>query len=165
MAQPAPGDRLTRAIVSCDVSISNAIAQLENAGTGALLVCDEHGVLRGLLTDGDVRRALLRGVPFEKPCKTIASNDPIVARNCCTSVEALRLLDHARDYVLNHLPIVDEQGRVLELVLRSDLVTEEALSLSAVIMAGGLGTRLRPWTDDLPKPMLPVGDKPLLELA
>jgi NDP-sugar pyrophosphorylase family protein len=74
-------------------------------------------------------------------------------------------MDRSKDFVLNHLPVVDDAGRIVELLLRSDFVTEERLGLSAVIMAGGFGTRLRPLTDELPKPMLPMGDRPLLELT
>ena len=165
MAQAAPVDRLTRAIISSHATVSQAVAQLERAGTGALVLCDEERILCGLLTDGDLRRAILRGVPFDKPCATIAKLDPVVAGAGCPPAEALRLMDHAREFLLNHLPVVDQAGRVVDLLLRSDLVSEDRLGLSAVIMAGGLGTRLRPLTDGVPKPMLTLGDRPLLELT
>jgi dTDP-glucose pyrophosphorylase len=159
-------DRLSQAIISLQASIGEAIAQLERAGTGALLLCDNNRVLRGLLTDGDLRRAILRGVPFDQPCSLIANSDPIVAKDDCEPAEAFRLLDHAREYALNHLPVLDEEGRVVNLLLRSDLASEDYFAgLSAVIMAGGFGTRLRPLTDDVPKPMLTIGDRPLLELT
>lgn len=163
MAQAAPIDRLGTTIISSQAPISEALAQLERAGTGALLLCDENRVLCGLLTDGDLRRAILRGVTFDKPCLTIANPDPVIAQSELTPAEALNLMDHGREFVLNHLPIVDESGRVINFLLRSDFVSEEKLGLSAVIMAGGFGMRLRPLTDNLPKPMLPVGDRPLLE--
>lgn len=165
MAQVAPVDRLNQSLIFFGAPISEAIAQLERAGTGALILCDENRALRGLLTDGDLRRAILRGVEFDKPCSTIANPDPVVMGPACAPAEALHLMDHSKDFVLNHLPIIDEGGRVAGLLLRSDLVTEERLGLSAVIMAGGFGTRLRPLTEDLPKPMLPMGDRPLLELT
>jgi NDP-sugar pyrophosphorylase family protein len=72
-------------------------------------------------------------------------------------------MDHGREFVVNHLPLVDEQGRVAGILLRSDLVSSNLPAVSAVIMAGGFGTRLRPLTEHIPKPMLPVGDRPLLE--
>jgi len=65
---------------------------------------------------------------------------------------------------LRQIPILDEESRVTNLVLLTDLVKEYELPLKAVVMAGGFGTRLRPLTEDIPKPMLPVGDRPLLEL-
>src|SRR5262245_34544881 len=165
MAQVAPSDRLSRTVISSEATVSQAIARLERAGTGALLLCDEGRKLRGLLTDGDVRRAILRGVNFDRPCSAIANLDPVVAHAGCAPSEALHLMDHAKQFVVNHLPIVDEAGRVIELLLRSDLVSEAQLGLSAVIMAGGFGTRLRPLTDNVPKSMLTVGDRPLLELT
>ncbi|MCM3874389.1 MAG: nucleotidyltransferase family protein [Pyrinomonadaceae bacterium] len=166
MVRPAASiDRLTRTIIPSHASIAEAIAQLERAGTGALLLCDKERILRGLLTDGDLRRAILRGIPFDKPCSDIANPEPIVAIGIREAADALSLMDHAREFLLNHLPVVDDLGRVVDLVLRSDFVSEEKLGLSAVIMAGGFGSRLRPLTDDVPKPMLTVGDRPLLELT
>ena len=72
-------------------------------------------------------------------------------------------MDGARSFEINHLPLVDGAGRLAGLVLRTDMVTDVDLDLSAVVMAGGLGTRLRPLTEDMPKPMLPVGGRPLME--
>ena len=121
--------------------------------------------MRGLLTDGDLRRAILRGVAFDQACSSIANPDPVTAPKGCSSSEALRLMDRAKEFVLNHLPVVDESGRIVDLLLRSDLVSEDRLGLSAVIMAGGFGTRLKPLTDYVPKPMLTLGDRPILELT
>jgi NDP-sugar pyrophosphorylase family protein len=95
----------------------------------------------------------------------VAKLDPVIAEMGCAPADALRLMDHSRDFILNHLPLVDSSGRVVDLLLRSDLVSEERLGLSAVIMAGGLGTRLLPLTEYVPKPMLPLGDRPLMELT
>jgi NDP-sugar pyrophosphorylase family protein len=80
-------------------------------------------------------------------------------------VEALRLMDEGTCFPVDHLPIVDGGGKVVDLLLRRDLVALSPAAVGAVIMAGGLGTRLRPLTDRVPKPMLPVGDRPLLELT
>jgi NDP-sugar pyrophosphorylase family protein len=86
---------------------------------------------------------------------------PIVAPPEIENTDALKLMN---EHDVDQLPIVDrEGGRLLGLLLRRDLVPEDALPVAAVIMAGGKGTRLLPLTDDTPKPMLPVGDKPLLE--
>jgi dTDP-glucose pyrophosphorylase/CBS domain-containing protein len=162
----APADaskRIPGVIIAPHASIKEAIAGLERAGTGALLLCDEDRTLRGLLTDGDVRRAILRGLPLDKPCIEIATLSPVIARERVGPVEALRIMDHSRGFVLNQLPLVSEDGRATGLLLRSDIVAEEELPFSAIVMAGGQGLRLRPLTEDLPKPMLPVGGRPLLE--
>ena len=154
-------ERLKRTLISPGSAISEAIRRLDDAGTGVLLLCEADGRLAGVLTDGDIRRAMLRGVSFDRSCDSIASRTPVVVPPDVSAVEALRRMNEAD---VNQLPVVDPQtGKVVDLLLRRDLVTEEELSVAAVVMAGGFGTRLRPLTDDLPKPMLRVGDRPLLE--
>jgi dTDP-glucose pyrophosphorylase/predicted transcriptional regulator len=153
--------RLKSTLISPRETISAAIRRLDDAGTGVLLVCGEDGRLFGVLTDGDIRRAMLRGVSFDVPCESIACQMPVVAPPDVPAMEALRLMNEAD---VNQLPLVDPgDGRVVDLLLRRDLMTEKELAVAAVVMAGGFGTRLRPLTDDLPKPMLRVGDRPLLE--
>lgn len=155
--------RLESVLIAPEATIAEAVERLERAGTGALLVCDGERRLIGLLTDGDVRRAIIAGVPFDRACAEVAKREPIVAPADVTPAEALELMDRAREFVINHLPIVNAGGGVVGLLLRSDLVTQARLPLSAVIMAGGFGKRLLPLTEDTPKPMLRVGDRPLLE--
>lgn len=154
--------RLRQASITAEVPIAEAVARLDAAAIGALVVCDTDGRLAGLLTDGDVRRAMLQGIDFETPCRRIMNRDPVQAPPGVTPEDALRLLDRGREFLLDHLPVVDAEGRVVDLILRSDLVREAPLALSAVIMAGGFGTRMRPLTNETPKPMLPVGGRPLL---
>lgn len=158
-------ERLQRVVVAPDLAISEAIKVLDRSGIGVLLLCRVNRELVGILTDGDIRRALLQNIPFTQPCQTIASFDPVVGCSPLTRSEALQLMDHGKPFVINHLPIVDENGVVVNLLLRRDLMEENQGAVSAVIMAGGFGARLRPLTEDLPKPMLPLGDRPLLELT
>lgn len=159
-----PEKRLQRVLCAPDISIQEAISALDRAGTGILLLCDESRKLIGTLTDGDIRRALLHGSSLNLPSKSIATLNPITGRLPLTRIQVLNLMDHAKDFVVNHLPLIDEKGRVVELLLRADLISEDEFPGAAVIMAGGAGTRLRPLTNDLPKPLLPVGDRPLMEL-
>jgi NDP-sugar pyrophosphorylase family protein len=98
---------------------------------------------------------------MEAPCSTIASKEPVVASHSIPMAEALRLMNH---HDINQLPVVDAENHLVELLLRKDLVTDVELHLPAVVMAGGYGKRLLPLTESVPKPMLPVGDRPLLEL-
>ena len=147
-------------ITSTSASIGEAIARLDKAGTGALVLCSNGRKLHGLLTDGDVRRAILKGIPMETACEKIARMNPMTSAQSIPAGEALRLMNL---HDINHLPLVDDQGNIVEFLLRRDLVREEHLDLSAVIMAGGYGKRLLPLTEQVPKPMLPVGDRPLLE--
>jgi dTDP-glucose pyrophosphorylase/predicted transcriptional regulator len=154
--------RLESAMISPMASISEAIAVLDRAGTGALALCDEDRVLHGMLTDGDIRRAILQGTAMTDACRTIASQKPVVAHRSTTPAEALLLMN---EHDINHLPVVDSANRAVGFLLRKDLVPEMSVNLSAVIMAGGYGKRLLPLTERVPKPMLPVGDRPLLELT
>jgi NDP-sugar pyrophosphorylase family protein len=105
---------------------------------------------------------LLRGVSFDQPCSSIATAEPTVVREGVSVAEALQVMN-SRD--INQLPVLDAYDVLTGLLLRRDLTTEDWVPVSAVIMAGGFGTRLRPLTDQVPKPMLPVGDRPLLELT
>jgi dTDP-glucose pyrophosphorylase len=162
---PDPAERLARVLVSPEVPIDEALARLEYAETGVLLVTDEARRLVAVLTDGDIRRAVLAGLSLGEPCARVACSEPVVGPPALSPAEALRLMDRGREFPVDHLPLVDDAGVVRGLVLRRDLVREEPAPVAAVIMAGGLGTRLRPLTERTPKPMLPVGDRPLLELT
>ncbi len=94
--------------------------------------------------------------------RAIAGDIKAIVAPVGTSAEDLLHLMNQRG--IRHIPLVDQEKRVVDIGLMSQLVKTSELPLTAVIMAGGFGTRLRPMTNDLPKPMLPVGDKPLLEL-
>lgn len=156
----AAEERLESVMIPPTASISAAVGQLDKAGTGALVLCSTGGTLCGLLTDGDIRRAILQGKSMEIPCEAIASLKPVVAPPSISMTEALSLMNQ---HDIHHLPVVDAENRVVKFLLRKDLVTETRVDLSAVIMAGGFGKRLLPLTESVPKPMLPVGDRPLLE--
>src|SRR5579863_3492058 len=154
--------RLRAVIIAPEASISKGMAQLDKAGTGVLLICNKVRYLMGLLTDGDFRRAILQRKPLSAPCATIASSRPITAPVSVSSSEALRLM---KDHDVSQLPVVDSEGKVQKLILSQDIVPNRELAISAVVMAGGFGTRLLPLTENVPKPMLPVGGRPLLELT
>jgi len=161
-SEPTAEQRLKNVITVPTASISQAIEQLERAGTGALALCSDGRLLVGLLTDGDIRRAVLQGKSLTEPCATIATLMPVVAPENASPAEALYLMDQ---HDIHHLPMVDQKNRLVAFLLRKDLVSDSHTGLSAVIMAGGYGKRLMPLTKDVPKPMLPVGDRPLLELV
>ena len=141
-------------------SMGDAITQLNKAGTGALVLCTADHKLAGLLTDGDIRRAILRGVALSAACEDIASREPLTVDGSTSASEALELMVKND---ISHLPVVDASGCVIRFLLRRNLAQRGTADLSAVIMAGGYGKRLLPLTEQVPKPMLPVGDKPLLE--
>jgi dTDP-glucose pyrophosphorylase/CBS domain-containing protein len=154
-------DRLRKVCIAPQTSISDAIAQLNEAGTGALVLCNEEGKLCGLLADGDIRRAIIRRVPLTDPCGSIATADPVRASEPITPSDALHMMNK---HDIHQLPLVDKDGRIVEFLLRKDLVPHMHHDMQAVVMAGGYGKRLLPLTEKVPKPMLPVGERPLLEL-
>lgn len=150
-------------------SIRKAMAYIDRNGQGIVLVVDEERRLLGTITDGDVRRATLTGQGLDAPVSEL------LAGKACSSypkpvtapVEAERatLLRLMQERVIRQVPLIDANERVAGLVTLDELLPDEVVPLQAVIMAGGHGTRLRPLTEDLPKPMLPVGDRPLIQLT
>ena len=155
-------ERLSNIVVQSDISLSEALPGMDTAGHGILLVVNATGKLVGVITDGNIRRGLLNKESFDQPCSKFASINPITCDPGVTGAKALELMNHGRAFSINHLPVVSE-GRPVGLILREDLMKLEDLPLKAVIMAGGFGTRLQPHTLDIPKPMLPVDGKPILE--
>jgi dTDP-glucose pyrophosphorylase/CBS domain-containing protein len=149
-------------------SIRRAMACIDHNQRGIVVVVDEGRHLLGTITDGDLRRAVLAGMDLD------TAVDAILARKSTTSyaqpvtapigTEREKLIQLMKDHVVHQIPLLDEAGRVADLVTLDDLLPMQPLPLQAVIMAGGQGTRLRPLTEDVPKPMLPVGGRPLLEL-
>ncbi len=152
----APGDSI-RAVMEC----------IDRNGKQIALVVDDQRRLLGTLTDGDIRRAILAGTPLEAPATALlqrrAAGQRLVPLTAPAATPVPELLQLMTEYAVRHIPLVDAQRRVVDVAILSDIVGEYREPLHAVVMAGGYGTRLRPLTEDLPKPMLPMGDRPLLE--
>jgi len=148
-------------------SIQELIAFIDRNGQGIALVVDPGRHLLGVVTDGDIRRAILAGLDLKLTVQRLLEHKaqingptPITAPVGTSDAELLRMMNQ---HVLRHIPLVDPEGRVGDMSLLSNLVKGYELPIAAVIMAGGYGNRLRPLTEELPKPMLPVGDTPLIE--
>jgi len=151
-----PTDTLRQAALTIDANLS-----------GIAVVVDEAGRLIGTVTDGDLRRASLRDVPLDSSVADLLAArrgtryaKPLSAP-VGTSTEELLELMRARS--VRQLPIVDDQERVTDIAVLDRLVGSPSLPVTAVVMAGGLGTRLRPLTEDVPKPLLPIGGRPLID--
>ncbi len=143
--------------------LEEALKALDRSGRGIVMLVDGNGRLEGVLTDHDIRKALLHGATLQSSVDGHVNRRPIVARAGTPRDEVTRLLRAARK---EQLPLVDEEGRPVALETLSMLLLNEtgAHEHPAVIMAGGFGTRLRPLTDNTPKPLLPIGEKPLLRI-
>jgi dTDP-glucose pyrophosphorylase/CBS domain-containing protein len=149
-------------------SIRDAIARMDENRQGIILVVSDAGRLQGTVTDGDIRRAMLADIDLTLPVFKLVERKagtlyekPITAPTTADTKTRIALL---HEHNILHLPITDSEGRVVGLVTRDEFLPGEELPLHAVIMAGGFGTRLMPLTEEIPKPMLQVGDRPLLEI-
>ena len=154
-------EKIWRTIVLRPTStIKQAIATLNNTGLQIVLVLDESDTLLGTVTDGDIRRGLLRGLTLEEPIEGVMSSNSLVAPPEMSRDVVLQLM-HANRF--RQLPVVDINYKVVGLHLWDEIAVPPERPNLIVIMAGGLGTRLRPHTENCPKPMLPVAGKPMLE--
>lgn len=151
-------------------SIRETMGVIDRHAKGVALLVDEDCHLIATITDGDIRRAILVGIDLDQPIQFLAGHASRMVRyhegplTAPVGAPATDLLHLMAEKHLRQIPLLDENGRVIDLVVLDDLVRDYELPLRAVVMAGGYGTRLRPLTDDLPKPMLPLGSRPLLEL-
>ena len=158
---------VTDYIVYHDGSIRDAIVCINQGAKGIALVVNQARRLVGTITDGDIRRAMLDGVRLDAPIEQLFDkktdelySKPITARVGDSYEKIIQLME---EYVIRQVPLIDENDRVVDLVVIEDILPKESLPLNAVVMAGGYGTRLLPLTEELPKPMLPIGNRPLME--
>lgn len=149
------------AVVAPDLVLSVALELLDRGGFRVLLVADADGKLLGTLTDGDIRRALLKHTSLNSTVAETMHASPRVALIGETSERLRALMGH---YSLLHIPIVDHLGRIVGLETLQGVNNHPDVDAWVFLMAGGFGKRLRPLTDDCPKPMLKVDGKPILEI-
>ncbi|TKI58591.1 CBS domain-containing protein [Brevibacillus antibioticus] len=147
-------------LVSPNTPILNTLEIIDRNARQIALVADESGRLLGTVTDGDIRRGLLKGKALEDPTSTIMNPFPTVASPYDSRENILALMKIKQ---IHQIPIVDEDGKIVQVEMLNDLLRPTKKDNWVVLMAGGLGTRLYPLTHDCPKPLLKVGNKPLLE--
>jgi dTDP-glucose pyrophosphorylase len=148
-----------RHLISKDLSLKDALIQLNTLGADAILfVVDGDSLLIGSLTDGDVRRGFLKGLTFTNLITEFIQPDPKFIQKGKYSISQVT---DFRERNFKVIPVVDEHRRIVNIINFRYL--KSYLPVDAVIMAGGRGERLRPLTDEMPKPMLLVGDKPIIE--
>ncbi len=161
MTRSNPSEQQWRkALLASDASLQQAITCLNESTSQIVLVVSPNERLIGTLTDGDIRRGLLRGLGLDSPVDSLINQDPLVVPPQLGRDAVLQLMRANR---VHQLPVVDTDRRVVGLHLLDELMAPRRRHNLMVIMAGGQGTRLRPHTENCPKPLLPVGGKPMLE--
>ncbi len=149
-----------KTLIRADATILEAMKVIDESSLQIALVVDEDSRLLGTVTDGDIRRCILRNVSLEEPVRGIMNPDPVVAGDTGSRAEVLALM---REKSLHHIPVVDAEGRIVSLQSIETVIHPVSRDNWVVIMAGGEGVRLRPMTNDCPKPMLKVGGRPIIE--
>ncbi|NNF25327.1 MAG: CBS domain-containing protein [Rhodobacteraceae bacterium] len=141
-------------------TVREAIEAIDRSRRQIALVADTDGRLLATVTDGDVRRSLLAGIDLDAPVEKVMHTSPLTVQQGTPNATARRII---RESKLHHVPVLDPEGRVVDLATVEDLFGVTPKDTRIVLMAGGLGKRLRPLTETVPKPMLSIGGKPLLE--
>ncbi|MCR5293954.1 MAG: CBS domain-containing protein [Lachnospiraceae bacterium] len=143
-----------------DLTLSRAMQEIDANANGILFIVNDNGVLIGCLTDGDIRRFLLSGGRLDDKAIDAANKNPKVAYG----LEEAKVLYHKKNYIM--IPVIDNNGQIIDLFNgeRTSIKARNPLHTPVVINAGGKGTRLEPYTKILPKPLIPVGELPIIEL-
>ena len=149
-----------KTVLDQKTSIHKVIETIENTSMQIALIVDENGQLVGTVTDGDIRRGILKGIPLGDPVQKVMKTDPVVVREYESREAVLSIIKHLQLY---SIPIVDENRYPVGLARLNKLLLTGERENWVVLMAGGLGRRLKPMTDECPKPLLKVGNKPILE--
>jgi len=147
--------------VAPNASLLDTIAAISKGTKQIALVIDDAGVLLGTVTDGDIRRGLLRGLDMKALVTDVMNPNPTTAN---LGDDAQTVMVEQLSRMIHSVPVIDAAGKVVGLFTDADLVTPDEISTPVVLMAGGKGVRLYPLTKDVPKPMLKIGDMPIIEI-
>lgn len=147
-------------LINTENTIREALEIINNEALRVALVIDEKQHLVGIVTDGDIRRGLLNNLQLSDPISSIMNQSPTTAKAGTSRQKLLELMESKG---ILSIPILDDDYRVIGLETLSNSLNKKTYQNPVFIMAGGFGTRLRPLTDSCPKPMLKIGDKPILE--
>jgi len=148
------------AILPPDATIGQAIRNLNETSIKIVLVASKAGAIEGTLSDGDIRRGILKGLDLNSSISSIIRRNALVVPQEMKRELVMQLMLANK---IHQIPIVDDQHHIVGLHLWDEITTPPRRSNMMVIMAGGMGTRLLPYTETCPKPLLPVAGKPMLE--
>ena len=146
--------------LSVNSTIKDALQTINNGGLQIAIVVDQNDSLVGTVTDGDIRRGLLNGLDLNSSVSLVVHKSPSIANVGDTKESILKI---ALAKKLHKIPLIDELGKLVGIEDIEDIIKPVSKTNKVILMVGGLGTRLRPLTKDTPKPMLKVGNKPILQ--
>ncbi len=159
-------EKCKKILVKPSLSLKVALEQMDKSALQVLVVVDEEDRILGIVTDGDMRRAIIKDLDFKTPIQDIMTKNPIVISYKSNKEEALRLM---KKYEIRHIPIVNEKNKIIDIFLWNDFLKNGEVACAiknvpVIIMAGGKGKRLDPFTKILPKPLIPIDEKPVIEV-
>ena len=163
-------NKLKSLLIRGNITIKQAMQRLNETAEKIVFIVDEGDRLLGTITDGDVRRGIIKGLKVTDSIESIIHKNPTTITGKMAGMEE-RIRDAMVRKKLDHIPILDEEGRIIDVAFWLDVIKEKKETQPAalldnlvVIMAGGKGTRLDPFTKVLPKPLIPIGNKPIIEI-
>src|SRR3989338_7246114 len=152
-------EKIKRCLINKSYTIFQAL-EIVGKGYQIALIVDEDGKLMGTVTDGDIRRSILHHISMSKNVLKIANLKPITVLQGTPTDKILELMVSTK---LNQIPVVDKKGKVIDIKILNELVRPAKKNNPVLIMAGGYGRRLRPYTQNTPKPLLNVGECPIIQ--
>ncbi len=149
-----------KATLPPNATLEQAIRKLNEVGIKIVMVVSETGVLQGTISDGDIRRGLLKGLDLKSSVSSVVRLNAFVVSQGLMRDTVIQLM---RANKIHQIPVVDDHRKLVGLHLWDEITSPSKRSNSMVIMVGGMGKRMLPHTESCPKPLLPVAGKPLLE--
>lgn len=157
---------LKNILIKSDISIKHALKRMDSAGKKVLFVVNNEKIISGAVSDGDIRRWILKKRSLDENISKVMNKRPLVLKEGYSKAQAKQIM---LSKAVECIPIVDQNNKVVSAVWWLDIFdnkfkNHKIIEAPVVIMAGGEGARLLPFTSILPKPLVPIGDKPIIEL-
>ena len=150
-----------------DITIRQAMKKLSDSGQKCLVIIDSNNKLLGTLSDGDLRKSILNGVEMSEPIKKYYQSKPTVIIDGHYKIEEVKKIFTEKRFDL--IPVVNNEKKLIDIFIWGDILNngkenkKKTIAVPVVIMAGGKGTRMEPFTKVLPKPLIPIHEKPIIE--